>query len=121
MTMPTGIEQPTNDGSHDYESPHRSVSIVSCSDGRCRGVAAAPPTDSFDAASLRHGTARGLLWIGGGFLFCPCHLPFTLWALATLFAGTAAEAVLHDHVVAASIVISAIWAAATWRGVRLLR
>ena len=70
---------------------------------------------------MSDGTMRGLLWIGGGFLFCPCHLPLTLWFLATVLAGTAAGAVLHSHVVAASIATSAIWAAATWRGVRLLR
>jgi hypothetical protein len=62
-----------------------------------------------------------LLWIAGGFLVCPCHLPLMLWLLASLLAGTAAGALLRDHVVAAGIAISAIWLAATWRGVRLLR
>src|SRR5215470_10450727 len=33
---------------------------------------------------------RGLIWVMGSFLFCPCHLPLTLGLAATLLAGTAA-------------------------------
>jgi len=121
--MPTQLEHPSHNGSDDNESADRRVSSLSCSDGRCRGIAAASAAKPLDATSgLRPGSGtRGLLWIVGGFLFCPCHLPLTLWLLATLLARTAAGALLRDHVVAASIVISTIWAAATWHGVRLLR
>jgi hypothetical protein len=57
----------------------------------------------------------------GGFVFCPCHLPLTLWVLATLLAGTALGALLREHLVVASILISAVWILATWRGFWLLR
>lgn len=63
---------------------------------------------------------RGLLWLVGGFLLCPCHLPLTLGLLAMLLAGTAAGALLREHVVAAGVAISTVWVLATWRGLRLM-
>ena len=32
---------------------------------------------------------KGMAWIIGAFLVCPCHLPITLGVLTTLLAGTA--------------------------------
>ena len=64
---------------------------------------------------------RGLAWELGGFVFCPCHLPLTLWALAAVFSGTAAGALLRQHVWAAGAAVTAVWAAATWRGIRYFR
>lgn len=61
------------------------------------------------------------MWLVGGFLLCPCHRPVTLWLLATLLAGTAAGALLREHVVLAAVVSTAAWALATWHGLRLLR
>lgn len=109
--------------SDDDESRDRSVRHLSCGDGSCGRIAAAPETPALDAAELseRGSQAKGLLWLAGGFLFCPCHLPLTLWLISALLAGTAAGALLRDHVVAAGLVISAIWLAATWRGLRLLK
>ena len=64
---------------------------------------------------------RGLAWVLGAFVICPCHLPLTLWAIAALLSGTAAGALMRAHVYAAGAVISAVWLAATWRGVRYFR
>jgi mercuric ion transport protein len=64
---------------------------------------------------------RGLAWLLGGFVFCPCHLPLTLWAIAGLLSGTAAGALLRDHAYVAGTAITTIWIAATWRGVRYFR
>ena len=64
---------------------------------------------------------QGRRWIFGSFALCPCHLPLTLGILVTVFGGTAAGAVLRDHVVVAGLVISAAWIAGTWRGFRLVR
>ena len=64
---------------------------------------------------------RGRRWIFGSFAFCPCHLPLTLGILVTVFGGTAAGAVLRDHVWLAGAVITAAWVAGTWRGFRLVR
>ena len=64
---------------------------------------------------------RGRRWIFASFAFCPCHLPLTSWILVTVFGGTAAGAVLRDHVWLAGAVITAAWVAGTWRGFRLVR
>ena len=64
---------------------------------------------------------RGVAWIIGAFLICPCHLPLTLWLAATLLTGTALGAALRDHPMVAGTVITVAWLAATWRGFHLLR
>ncbi len=63
----------------------------------------------------------GLAWLAGGFAFCPCHLPVTLAAAATVFSGTAVGAVVSGHPLVAATVTSLVWAAATWRGASHLR
>jgi len=65
--------------------------------------------------------SRGLAWVLGGFVFCPCHLPLTLWAIAAALSGTAAGALVLQHVYLAGTVVTAIWAGATWRGIRYFR
>jgi hypothetical protein len=64
---------------------------------------------------------RGVLWLIGALLLCPCHLPLTLWLLGTLLYGTFAGVLLHEHPYVAGTVISVVWLAATWHAVRLLR
>ena len=64
---------------------------------------------------------RGMLWVIGAFVFCPCHLPITLSVLAMLLGGTAAGALLRAHPYIAGMVVTALWAAGTWRGFQLVR
>jgi len=64
---------------------------------------------------------RGMMWVIGAFVFCPCHLPITLGVLALLFGGTAAGALLRAHPYVAGTVVTLLWAAGTWRGFRLVR
>jgi cytochrome c biogenesis protein CcdA len=64
---------------------------------------------------------RGLAWVVGAFVICPCHLPITLGVLGALLAGTAAGAMLRGHIVLAGTAISLAWLAATWHGFRLMR
>ena len=64
---------------------------------------------------------RGLFWVLGAFVICPCHLPLTLWAIAALLSGTAAGALFHAHIYLAGGAISAVWLAASWRGVLYFR
>ena len=59
---------------------------------------------------------RGMLWMIGAFVFCPCHLPITLAALALLLGGTAAGALLRAHPYVAAVIVTLLWAAGTWRG-----
>ena len=64
---------------------------------------------------------RGMLWMIGAFVFCPCHLPITLSALALLLGGTAAGAMLRAHPYVAATIVTALWVAGTWRGYSLVR
>ena len=64
---------------------------------------------------------RGMLWLVGGFAFCPCHLPLTLWLLASVLAGTTAGALLTNHAVVTGAFVTLLWILATWRGVWRLR
>lgn len=64
---------------------------------------------------------RGLAWVIGAFLICPCHLPLTLGLATTLLAGTAAGVLLRAHLLAAGILITTAWVAGTWRGIHHLR
>lgn len=66
-------------------------------------------------------TARGVAWLAGAFLFCPCHLPLTLAALTAVLSGTAAAAWPNAHPYASGLLLGALWAAGTWRGLQHLR
>jgi hypothetical protein len=71
----------------------------------------APPGAARAAACTTAVTAeqvenRGLLWIVGAFLICPCHLPLTLWLAAMLLGGTALGAALREHPLLAGTVIT---------------
>lgn len=102
----------------DHESIDPDVSGRSCGDGGCGSPGAAPAS----TARLRRGSGqRGLLWIAGGFLFCPCHLPLTLAALGAVLSGTVAGTALRAHPIATGVLITGVWLLATWRGLRLLR
>jgi mercuric ion transport protein len=64
---------------------------------------------------------RGLAWVIGAFVICPCHLPLTLTLAAALLGGTAAGAALRGHPFIAGAIITLAWVAATWHGFRLMR
>ena len=64
---------------------------------------------------------RGLAWVIGAFVICPCHLPLTLALAATVLSGTAAGVLLRDHPWMAGSVITVAWLAATGRGVLYMR
>ena len=64
---------------------------------------------------------RGLAWVIGAFVICPCHLPLTLALAAALLGGTAAGALLRGHPFVAGTIITVTWLAATWHGFRLMR
>ncbi|HKF66038.1 MAG TPA: hypothetical protein VKB36_05910 [Vicinamibacterales bacterium] len=74
------------------------------------------------AVNLTPGQAenRGLAWVIGSFVMCPCHLPITLWWMALLLSGTAAGALLRSHPVIVGVIVTLLWLAGTWRGIRYL-
>ena len=99
------IERSSANGSHGSRVSDRDRS--DCGDCDVRG--ARPP-----------GEARGLAWVIGAFVICPCHLPITLAVAAVLLGGTSAGLVLRTHPIAAGALITLMWAAATWHGFRLM-
>ena len=64
---------------------------------------------------------RGVLWVAGAFVLCPCHLPITLWVIGALLSGTALGAAFTGHLFVAGAVISIVWLAATLHGFNLMR
>ena len=68
-----------------------------------------------------HTESRGLAWVVGAFLICPCHLPLTMAFATMVLAGTTAGVLLRAHPLAAGVLITAAWAAGTWHGLRHLR
>jgi len=63
---------------------------------------------------------KGLAWVAGAFVICPCHLPLTLALAAGVLSGTAAGVALRAHPYLAGAIVTAVWGAATWRGFYLL-
>ena len=80
-----------------------------------------PRQPAFARAAAGRLEKRGMWWVMGAFIFCPCHLPITLSVLALLLGGTAAGALLRAHPYVAGTVITALWVAGTWRGFALVR
>lgn len=64
---------------------------------------------------------RGITWVLGSFLLCPCHLPITLGILTAVFGGTALGAFFIHYSIIAGVIITLLWLAGTWYGFRLLR
>ena len=60
-------------------------------------------------------------WLLWSFLLCPCHLPWTLAIVATVFAGTSVGVVVRDHAVLAGILVTTAWLVGTGYGFRLIR
>jgi len=82
--------------------------------------AALPAVCPVPSPVARRTRRRGVRWVAGSFLFCPCHLPITLTVLAGLLGGTTLGAALHHNPLAAAGIITTVWAAGTWRGLRLV-
>ena len=64
---------------------------------------------------------RGVAWIVGAFVLCPCHLPITLWVVAALLSGTAVGAVVLGHPYIPGVVLLIAWLAGTLHGFNLMR
>jgi hypothetical protein len=106
--------EPDDAGVHDGRGGH-------C--GRCRDGDAQPTgSDQTEVTETpAHAERRGLAWVVGAFLICPCHLPLTLALAATLLAGTAVGAIVLGHPLVVGMIVTLAWGAATWHGIRLLR
>ena len=64
---------------------------------------------------------RGVAWVIGSFVFCPCHLPITLAIIGAVLSGTAVGALYRGHLVLAGVIISVVWLAGTLHGFNLMR
>jgi mercuric ion transport protein len=77
--------------------------------------------ETCDIATPRRLENRGMAWMIGAFVFCPCHLPITLAVFSLLLGGTAAGAFLTSHPYIAGTAVTFLWVAGTWRGFSLIR
>jgi hypothetical protein len=77
--------------------------------------------ETCEVATPRQLENRGMAWMIGAFVFCPCHLPITLAVLGLLLGGTAAGTLLSAHPYIAGTVVTIFWGAGTWRGFYLIR
>jgi hypothetical protein len=64
---------------------------------------------------------RGRRWMVWSFLACPCHLPWTLALLGSMFGGTVLGGLLREHTVVAGLLVASTWLAGTARGFWLVR
>jgi len=80
-----------------------------------------PKKPTFAKATAGRLENRGMLWVMGAFVFCPCHLPITLSVLALLLGGTAVGVALAAHPFIAGAIVTLLWVAGTWRGLALMR
>ena len=64
---------------------------------------------------------RGMVWIFGSFVLCPCHLPITLAVVGALLSGTAIGAYITGHVWLTGIVLGVVWLAGTLHGFNWMR
>jgi Fe2+ transport system protein B len=64
---------------------------------------------------------RGIAWVVGSFVLCPCHLPITLWVIGAVLSGTAVGALLRGHLYIAGSIISIAWLVGTLHGFNLMR
>jgi cytochrome c biogenesis protein CcdA len=64
---------------------------------------------------------RGVAWVIGSFVLCPCHLPITLWVIGAVLSGTALGALVRGHLYLAGAIISIAWLGGTLHGFNLMR
>jgi hypothetical protein len=103
------------------EPARRGLPVSHCRDGYCGPDAEAPKVGERAVAGESPGQGKGLAWLVGGFVFCPCHLPITLWILGGVLAGTGAGVYVRENPVIVAAITTLIWLAATWRGIRMMR
>ena len=64
---------------------------------------------------------RGVAWVVGSFVLCPCHLPITLAVIGAVLSGTALGVYFRAHVLLAGAIISIAWLGGTLHGFNLMR
>ena len=64
---------------------------------------------------------RGRQWLIWSFIFCPCHLPWTMSVLAAIFGGTAFGSLISRNTLGVGLIVGAIYAAGVWIGFKHLR
>ena len=110
-------------GASAHEPDDRNVSRRRDRNSDCRGDGCSPSIarQRSEQVEERAVENRGIAWVLGAFVFCPCHLPLTLWILASVFAGTAIGVLISEHVVIAGVLVTSVWVIASWRGMWLMR
>jgi hypothetical protein len=64
---------------------------------------------------------RGRRWLIWSFVFCPCHLPITMAALAAIFGGSAFGALISRNTLAVGLIFGLLYAVGVGIGFLHLR
>lgn len=64
---------------------------------------------------------RGRKWLVASYVFCPCHTPLVLAAIAAVFGGTTFGAALTGNALRVGVVLTSIYGVLLWRGFRKIR
>ncbi len=64
---------------------------------------------------------QGRKWLAWSFIFCPCHLPFSMAALGFLFGGTAFGALVSRNTLGVGLAFGAVYAIGLAIGFRHIR
>jgi hypothetical protein len=64
---------------------------------------------------------RGRRWLIWSFIFCPCHLPWSMAVLAAIFGGSAMGALISRNTIGVGIVFGLIYAIGVAIGFRHIR
>ena len=106
---------------HHDESNRALLSRCRGSD-RCSGRSRSAPDSRTGSSHLtQERFHRGVIWLVSGFLFCPCHLPVTLWLIGSFLTAGALGNTVQNHKLALSVGITIVWLLPTIRGIWLMR
>lgn len=64
---------------------------------------------------------RGRRWLIWSFIFCPCHLPWSMAVLAAVFGGSAMGALISRNTIGVGIVFGLVYAIGIAIGLRYIR
>lgn len=64
---------------------------------------------------------RGRRWLIWSFIFCPCHLPWSMAILASVFGGSALGTLISRNVIGVGIAFGAVYAIGIGIGFHHLR
>ena len=90
-------------------------------DGGVASPSSAPDTEPLAAVDPDRLERTGRRWLIWSFILCPCHLPWTMAALAAVFGGTAFGALVTANATTVGVLIGLVYAVGVGIGFRYIR